>query len=288
MPDFEKFRVGSTDYNVKDASAAHVYVGSGTAPAGTTIKIDPDGDAAVILEDAPSDGNQYARQNGAWTAVTGGGTASRWANKNVLVIGDSTSDPGSGYPNHGHPWQETTGTELGCNIFSHAKGSATLLDMINGSSNPQIAALTQQDVTGKDLIILYGGANDASTDHVQLGQVGDLYTSRGSAGDTLCGRLYYAVRRIYQLLAAANNLACRVMLVAYYNSGAELGDERWTQAAEDVAHWLGIPCINLRKTSGINPATWSLYGYSSGDMHLGSAGNVLVGKQIARFIDREV
>ena len=54
MADVSKINVNGTAYNVKDATAR------------TT--------AASKLSDAPSDGKEYARKNGAWAEVSGGGS----------------------------------------------------------------------------------------------------------------------------------------------------------------------------------------------------------------------
>lgn len=53
MADVSKINVNGTDYTIKDATAR------------TT--------AASKLSDAPSDGKEYARKNGAWAEVSGGG-----------------------------------------------------------------------------------------------------------------------------------------------------------------------------------------------------------------------
>lgn len=211
------------------------------------------------------------------------GKSQSWAGRNVLVIGDSVSDVdyASELDPDFHPWQESFAAALGCTVTTHARGKATLLDMIDGNEGLAIDPLTQRDVSGKDLIILFGGANDVSQG-APIGQVGDTKTG------TLCGNLYYAVKRIYELLIAEDNLTCRVMLVGYYNAGLSLNEEQNPQQTiEDVAHWLGLPCINLRKTSGINPATWSIYGKPD-NKHLENAGNILIGNQIAEFVENTV
>ena len=56
MADFKKIKVGSTWYNVKDETARTV--------------------ANSKLSDAPNDGNQYARKNGAWAKVAAEGELS--------------------------------------------------------------------------------------------------------------------------------------------------------------------------------------------------------------------
>ena len=202
------------------------------------------------------------------------GKSQTWAGKNVLVIGDSVSDLNM----HPHPWQETFASALGCTVTTHAKGGTTLLGMIDGT--PSFDALTKDDVQGKDLIILFGGANDAEWGG-PLGQVGDTETG------TVCGNYYYAVKRIYTLLAETDNITCPIVLVGYYNSGTEFADDQGLrQTTADIAHWLGLPCVDLR-SSGINPATWSLYGQED-NMHLTAAGNILIGNQIAKFVESSV
>ena len=60
MADVSKINVNGTDYNVKDATAR-----TAASAAQTT--------ANSKLSDAPSDGKEYARKNGAWAEVSGGG-----------------------------------------------------------------------------------------------------------------------------------------------------------------------------------------------------------------------
>ena len=54
MADISKIKIDSTTYNIKDTTAR------------TT--------ANIKLSDAPSDGKQYARKNGAWAEVSGDGS----------------------------------------------------------------------------------------------------------------------------------------------------------------------------------------------------------------------
>ena len=221
-------------------------------------------------------GNMGYKNDGAYSGAAPMQQNQPWAGKNVLVVGDSVSDLSM----HSHPWQETFASALGCTVTTHAKGGATLLDMIDGNERLPIDPLTQEDVAGKNLIILFGGANDINQG-VPFGKVGDTETG------TACGNLYYAVNRIYTLLAAADNISCPVVLAGYYNSGTEFGkDQSIRQTTANVAQWLGLPYVDLRG-SGINPATWCLYGQED-NQHLTTAGNILIGNQIAKFVENSV
>ena len=231
---------------------------------------------ASVLTCMAFTGNVGFKNDGAYSEAAPMRQNQTWAGKNVLVVGDSVSDLGM----HSHPWQETFASALGCTVTTHAKGGATLLAMIDGNPGDGLEALTQEEVSGKDLIILFGGANDVNWG-VPLGQIGDTETG------TVCGNYYYAVKRIYALLADADNITCPVMLVGYYNSGTELEETQGPrQTIMDVAKWLGLPCADLRN-SGINPATWSIYGRED-NKHLTTAGNILIGNQIAKFVENTV
>jgi lysophospholipase L1-like esterase len=82
---------------------------------------------------------------------------SRWYGKNVLAIGDSLTAA--------LQWQNTVASTHGCTITTHALGGIDIVGMVDGTtnSNGTIAALSTSDVTGKDLIILFGGMNERST-----------------------------------------------------------------------------------------------------------------------------
>ena len=205
----------------------------------------------------------------------GGGTASPWAGKNVLILGDSGSDAATYHNN----WWQKLSSELGFN-------TPTVKAYPGYGITAIVENCTTSDVTGKDLIIIEAGANDRGT---SLGKVGDLYPAQS----TICGKVKYAIETIYTLLANANNLKCRVMFFAPYCFGADQdGHDGYyydisglSQAMEDTANYDGLPCYNAYKESGINSHTWSVYMASAADhVHLNLSGNALIGKSISQFI----
>lgn len=206
--------------------------------------------------------------------------SSQWYGKNVLFIGDSLTAA--------QKYQSTVANILGINIFNHAKGGVGLLAMVDGDkglggdydnetdASGELKPLSVNDVTDKDLIILYGGYNNRGTDD---GEVGDLYNPDGGGQSTIAGYMQYCINRIYEVLKEANNLTCKILIVAvdcagkypYINADgyeeypADTGRTMETLANIQVAvaEHNSIPALDLWHNSGINKNTWNVFGASA-------------------------
>ena len=211
------------------------------------------------------------------------GTPTNLTGRKFLVMGDSLSAA--------NKWQKELEAR-GAAYTNHALGGAGIVQIVDGGSNSNgsLSALTAAEVTGKDAIIFFGGQNNHKLAH---GKVGDVYP----ADETVAGCMQYAINRIYSLLAEADNLTCRVLVVTPYCFGAsDYNTDAFTmdgaglaQTIEDVANYNGIPVWNAYKNSGINPTTLAVWGAAGNDhVHLSSAGYAHLGKLIAAFADREV
>lgn len=237
-------------------------------------------------------------------------STSHWKNKNVLCIGDSLT--------YAKVWQHQLAEKNGMNVYTHAYGGRTIVEVVNGDGdnrNPKVLApLTIDDVTGMDLIILFAGYNDRGTED---GAVGDLYPTQ----DTICGRVQFAVNKVYELLSSANNLDCRVVFVTphcagkyewndvdgygEYPAGSKRTMRTLASAIENVCRENSIPCLNLWETSGISRHTWGVYSASptainpnpdasssapypanNDQLHLNTTvGYPYLGQLIAKFVD---
>lgn len=207
-------------------------------------------------------------------------TGSSWQGRNVLFIGDSLT-AAKQYPN-------TVKELLGINVFYHCKGGVDLLQMVDGDNGlggnydnetdagGVLRPLSVEDVSGKDLIILYGGYNNRGTEE---GAVGDCYKPDGSGQSTVAGYMQYCINRIYEELAEADNLGCRLLIVTVdcagrYNYIDADGYEEWPAGSgrtmetmaniqKAVAEHNSLPCLDLWHNSGINRYTWTVFGASS-------------------------
>lgn len=192
--------------------------------------------------------------------------SSNWYGKNVLVIGDSLTAA--------NVWQNKLHELLGMNVTTHAKGGIGFPAMLDGSpastddvsqANGELLPLSVTDVTGKDMIIIYGGYNHRGSAD---GLKGDLYPTVNS----VYGCLQYLINGIYALLKTANNLSCRVIVITphcagrykyipftwweEYPSGSGRTGETLVSAIIKCASDNGVACLDLFHTSGINQFTW--------------------------------
>ena len=92
---------------------------------------------------------------------------------------------------------------------------------------------------------------------------------------TLWGQMNYMFKRIYQELATANNLQCKIFFAgchaygaypyndktAYqeYPSGTGYTGKDFTDKLKEICGWNGIQYIDLFNNSGINSYTWNKY-----------------------------
>lgn len=230
---------------------------------------------------------------------------SKWYGKSCLVIGDSLTAA--------NVWQNKLSELLGMNVTTHAKGGIGFDKMLDGDSTLSdpttqasgvLAPLSVSDVSGKDLIIVFGGYNHRG---MVDGNSGDVYP----ANSTTYGYLQYLINGIYTLLASANNLKCRIVIVnphcagkySYipytwdeeYPTGSGRTGETLANIIKKCAEDNRIPCLDLFHTSGINKNTWNVFSASptpmEGDvvkdqLHLNSqVGYPYLGTVISHWVD---
>ena len=187
---------------------------------------------------------------------------SHWYGKNVLTIGDSMSAGGV--------WQQKLVSGLGMVVTNHSAGGMSLIQLVDGDGG-SFPALTATDVTGKDLIIIFGGYNDRAS---IKGLVGDVYPTQS----TFAGKLQYVINTIYTLLTTAENLDCRIVLATPHCVGlysyilvdgyGEYPDSSGQSLKDicdimiEIANHNNLPCYNTWRNSGIGKNTWSIYAYS--------------------------
>ncbi|MBQ9783088.1 MAG: hypothetical protein IJW44_01050 [Clostridia bacterium] len=202
-----------------------------------------------------------------------------WKGRRVLFIGDSLTEA--------HIYPEVVKEILGIETFYHCKGGASLQSMIDGDKGIEgsydadtdaagvLRPLSTDEVKDMDLVVLFGGYNSRWID---IGQVGDLYRPDGAGQNTVAGLMQYAINRIYEVLRAAENMTCRLLIVtvdcsgkypyadadAYQETAPNTGRTLEAMAAMQraVAKRNAIPCCDLFRTSGINPHTWAYFSAS--------------------------
>ena len=203
-----------------------------------------------------------------------------WKNKNALFIGDSLTAA--------HKYQSKVKELLEINVFNHCKGGVGLVQMVDGDkglggdydnetdASGVLRPLTTEDVSDKDLIVLFGGYNNRGIDD---GKVGDCYNPDGGGQSTIAGYMQYCVNRIYEELQKANNLRCKLLIVTVdcagrypyidadgydeYPSGSGRTMETLANIQREIAEHNSILCCDLWHTSGINKNTWNVFGASS-------------------------
>lgn len=203
-----------------------------------------------------------------------------WKNKNALFVGDSLTAA--------KKYQTKVKEMLGINVFNHCKGGVGLVQMVDGDkglggdydnetdASGVLKPLTAEDVSDKDLIVLFGGYNNRGTDD---GKVGDCYNPDGGGQSTIAGYMQYCINRIYEELQNANNLKCKLLIVTVdcagrynyidadgydeYPSGSGRSMETLANIQREVAEHNSILCCDLWHNSGINKHTWNVFGASS-------------------------
>ena len=203
--------------------------------------------------------------------------SSKWAGKNVLVIGDSIVADGR--------WQAEMGRITGANVRTHAYGGIGLIDMIEGlgasqnnmkydphtGCNGKFGPLELEDVAWADLIILGGPYNER---HMEYGERGDMYPEN----DTLRGKMAYVIDRLYGMMEECGNYGCHIMLVTphcsgrydwIYRNGYEdfpEGSGRSLETMAELIEKIGgenhLHVCNAFKRSGIGRYTWHRYCHS--------------------------
>ena len=193
-----------------------------------------------------------------------------WNNKNILFIGDSQTAR--------HVYPEIVREILGANVFYHCKGGAGFTQMVEGSPADfagYLAPLTADTVKEMDLIVIYGGYNERNREY---GKAGDLYDPLTKEGNTVAGRMQYLIESVYDRLAEADNLGCRLLLVTVSCSGkypwvdkdgyteyypeSGLSLENLAKVQKQVGEYNSIPVCDLFKALGSNRRTWGYFGAS--------------------------
>jgi hypothetical protein len=201
--------------------------------------------------------------------------------KKILCIGDSLTAA--------QQWQSVLTQMFNATITNHAKGGLGIISLVDGElgltgtynsttdANGTMRPLNASDVTGKDLIIYYAGYNDRGTAD---GVLGDVYDPNDlSHGNTIAGRIQYAINRIYTELTNANNLTCQVLIVtphcggkygyidadgyAQYPSGSGQTLETLANTIKTVANYNNLPVCDLWHDSGIGKNTWNVFSAST-------------------------
>ncbi len=167
-------------------------------------------------------------------------------------------------------WQIKLNTVLGMNVTTHAKGGLGMLDIINGDNadTDPLPPLAASDVADKDLIVYFAGYNDRGTSD---GHVGDVYPQN----NTIAGVTQYIINKIRELLSAANNPDCLIIIMTphcagkyqwinkdgydYYPSSSTQNLGTLAKTQENVAEYNGLPCLNLWGSSGIDRSNWNVY-----------------------------
>ncbi len=208
-----------------------------------------------------------------------------WKNKKVLFIGDSLTVRRE-YP-------KVIEEILGIKSFYHCKDGAHIVGMVDGergldgvyddvtNDGSVLKPLDANEVADKDLIVLYGGYNNLlyggyGGRSCLPGKVGDLYRRDGSGEDTIAGVMQYAINRIYEELAKADNLTCRLLIVTVdcagkngwvnadgyseFPPGSGKSFEYTANIQKAVAESNLLPCCDLFHSSGINRYTWCMFG----------------------------
>ena len=193
----------------------------------------------------------------------------KWVGKRILAIGDSVTAAGQ--------WQNRVGEVLSMNVRTHAKGGIGIIQMVDGDGSgdaPEgydpddfgtstIYALNTQDVTDVDVIVIMGFYNARRLAVSNPGNENDMYPSQ----DTFIGHLNYAIKRIYEELALANNNKCKVVVCSAhkygkypwsdltgYDDGKNIYD-----ATKKSANYNSLYCIDLMNCGGINMYNWNYY-----------------------------
>lgn len=203
---------------------------------------------------------------------------SRWKGKRILAIGDSVTAA--------LKWQSRVGELLGMNVRTHAKGGIGIIQMVDGdgSGTPPagydpdnfgvetIYALSTEDVTDVDIIVLMGFYNARSTATDNPGNENDMYPTN----NTFIGQLNYAVKRVYEELEKANNMQCKVVICSAHKYGKysysdlsayDDGDDLYN-ATKKSADYNSLPCVDLMHCGNINKYNWNVFQNSNTPFHI--------------------
>lgn len=228
---------------------------------------------------------------------------SKWNGKSMLALGDSLTAA--------LKWQTTVANYHDCTVNTHAKGGIGIVTVVDGNGD-DLAALSVNDVTDRDAIILFIGMNERSTAY---GVKGDLYPAQS----TIWGKMQYVINTIYDLLTQADNLNCKILIVSphcagkyqyvdydgyeEYPVGSGQTLEFLANTIKTIAQYNNCQCVDLWHDSGIGRYTWSVYTasatptsetetipgspypYNNDQLHLSDIGYERIGTLIAESIN---
>lgn len=206
----------------------------------------------------------------------------------ILAIGDSITylDGRSGYDGATlfSGWQkqlEKAGYQVetaggGYSGYSYATGTQ------DGSIYTEIVT-NQFDVTGYDVIVLFGGTND-DLYNVPLGTRTSDYSTSSFNDATFNGALSGIIRYIRE-----NNPTCKIVLCTLTKS--EAAARKFTEAVTYVdeieynAKFWSCYLCDLFKTMNVSPDTASFSQYFYDNVHPNKAGMIIIGKQILQAVN---
>lgn len=176
------------------AATAHVATTSGN-PHGVTLA-----DVGGIA-DAPSDGNQYARQDGSWAQVTAGVAS---VNEQTGVVVLDTDDVDEGATNLYHTEARVAAnTDVAANTAArHSHSNLTVLNAITAAGSGSVITTAERN----KLFNIEDGAQVNTVDSVN-GAVGAVVLDTGDVGEG--SNLYYTEARVNANTNVAANTAAR-------------------------------------------------------------------------------
>lgn len=179
MPYFENFKVSDTVYSVRDGEALHT-------------------------DDAPNDGQQYARKNKAWAVVQGGGGSMK-----LKIAGESQTPDEDGYVDIPQASANTIG------VIATSTG-----DGFTVSSSGRLRAYTRTAANytsaSDGLNISKGTLENIKTDLVNRAMLGNVKTAMDSVA--VAGAQYYlGVQTAVNIVLPSNATAGQQITVVWYN-----------------------------------------------------------------------
>lgn len=194
------------------------------------------------------------------------GRVTKYTGKKALVMGDSLTKAGR--------WQKKLTELLGFEVATQARGGAGFISIVDGDPegfvHPEapMHRLGVDDVRDAELIVYFAGYNCRE---MPYGEDSDLYPDQR----TVKGCIQYVINRIYEELAAADNLTCKLLFVtphchglySYRNTDGYYDDPvtgmSTKRLGETIAHVCernNIPVCDLWSESGINRFNWCVFG----------------------------
>ena len=128
----------------------------------------------------------------------------KYTGKKALVMGASITKAGQ--------WQKQLTEHLGFEVVTQARGGADFVSIVDGDpegfvhTDPPLHRLGPDDVRDLELIVYFSSYNCRK---MPYGESGDLYPEQ----KTVRGCIQYVINRIYEELAAADNLTCKLLFV---------------------------------------------------------------------------